>query len=253
MWEVGVLIAECVLGKLPYKNYRMMSPFEKSKEKIERKLENFVDSCLVHDPLKRPSIDSLLNLKFLQDDDQDMSEVGLMMLRRLGDVSGGDTKIIINRDRLHCDKCGEDSGYSKVFKHEDGSRFLCDECLEAGHQECHQSLSQCQDCSSLGKIFRERWRRQESLANLVNNEDEEAEEVNNNEDAKPSAHVLAEETFEKPSNQVVFPSEPFQFTPDKLLRCLQCGSEDKVENGIVLKSGEFSCSSCVQQLNSFSL
>ena len=179
IWNLGITLAHCYLGKLPYKHFRLTSPLL-NQEKIinDTTVRNgsfcqFVDICLEKNPLRRASAEELLKTEFLLDETLGQTEVGLEILTRLElrpELRNADVREA--RDRLDCSQCGEDTGYSVVCC-DDVTQFFCDDCLEAksGHgQDCVNMVEECQVCSSLAETLNQRWRRQESLDQLLRRE-----------------------------------------------------------------------------------
>ena len=162
VWSLGIAACHFILGTLPFKNHKLSSPMTKLPLEIQNsKLGRVVALCLNLDPVSRVTADLLL-----EEVEVSGAEVGLEMLSRV--LIGPELRAPDKsqaRDRLGCDLCGEDTGYSLVMTNETGSEFLCDNCLEeaSGHQKCQRRVSDCSECSELQKTLCQRWRRQRSL------------------------------------------------------------------------------------------
>jgi len=173
---------------------------------------------------------------------------------------------------LDCSKCGEESGYSVVFRNEDVAEFLCDECLEirSGHRDCVKTLEDCEVCSSLAVTLEQRWRRQLSLDKLLKDSNVDRSQVsavplemNNNKgdgniSDKGDGDGLNDHTslsIEKVSDQVIS-SELEEINSSqifdlhlKVMDCAVCETRSSIDFGEVSINGDFFCEECIYHAN----
>ena len=190
------------------------------------------------------------------------------------------------KERLDCDNCGKDTGYSPAFRLEHGPEFLCDDCLEkrSGHRDCQKQTEDCRECSELGKTLRQRWRRhqyletaQSSHRNEQNNSPNADTDQNMDLDCldvdpvpKKCADVNREKNGELIDQNVVgvsiidnrgdksvedknnnkSTSTPYKLRPKQLVDCEVCLKRARLNKGFVTESGDFICDLCITKANS---
>jgi len=166
VWSYGVLIVECVLGKLPYQSYRMVSPLSLLDHHVTDDCYSLARECLAINKENRPGIERLSRHRYLQGIKVER-EVGKQMI--VGEKMFKKKEVTsCERERLECYRCGELTEYSPVFMSVEGTTpFQCDNCLEVegGHMDCEEKM--CLVCENMGRVLRKRWERQNNLDKLL--------------------------------------------------------------------------------------
>ena len=176
------------------------------------------------------------------------------------DINNNTTFTLFRTYSLYCPECGEDTGYSNVFQHQDGSLFLCDSCLETNHGHMDCDNDQCLECRDLGRTLRLRWSRRESLRELLRSDGESEDldlEVNSStKAAEPEINNNDDNVFKVPEvppprmKDVSVLEFSEEFDPDNVMQCSSCKMVyDIIERGIISKKGSYTCSSCIKKFS----
>ena len=168
IWAYGVMMVECVLGKLPYQSYRMVSPLTLLDHHVTDECYRLARECLAINKEDRPGIEKVSRHRYLQGIKVER-EVGKQMIVGVGENIFKKREVrTCNRERLECCRCGEMTEYSPVFMSVEGNTpFQCDHCLEVegGHIVCEEKM--CVVCLEMGRFLRNRWKRQNNLDKLL--------------------------------------------------------------------------------------
>ena len=288
IWSLGITVCHFLLGSLPYKHFKLSSPAEKLPAEVKMSsLGKFIDKCLNPDPDQRPTASFLMTLEVMMDECLAGAEMGLDMVRwlqirpELRDRDMGEVK-----ERLDCDNCGKDTGYSPAFRLEHGPEFLCDDCLEkrSGHRDCQKQTEDCRECSELGKTLRQRWRRHQYLETAQSSHRNEQNNSPNADtdqnmdldclDVDPVPKKCADVNREKngglvdqnvvgvsiidnrgdksveDKNNNKSTSTPYKLRPKQLVDCEVCLKRARLNKGFVTESGDFICDLCITKANS---
>ena len=272
IWCLGITACHFILVSLPYKNYKLSSPFTKLPLAIKiSSLGRMIASCLNLEPGLRVKAEVLrISLEV-------GSGVGQELLTRLTIRpelrSPAQSEA---RDSLGCDNCGEDTGYSPVMLNQSGSEFICDNCLEeaSGHQDCQRQTADCTECSDLRKTLLQRWRRQRSLEEFLSKTKKACEtcvetDATNNDTSVQKLGLGATETKDRKQfsqEAVTIPTAvetksvqelnnnrigtQYELRPKKVMDCCVCHKKATFESGLVQKdSGSFICEKCIVEAN----
>ena len=268
IWCLGITACHFILVLLPYKNYKLSSPFTKLPLEIrDNLLGRVIASCLNLEPGMRVKAEVVRTSLAVESG----AGAGHTLLTRLAIRHQAPSEA---RDSLGCDKCGEDTGYSPVMLSQNGSEFLCDNCLEeaSGHQDCQRQQADCTECSDLRKTLLQRWRRQRSLEEFLKShkvcETRAETDATNNATAGQILGANETKNGEQFSQEAVtIPTAvetkiiqelnnyrigtQYGLRPKRVMEdCGVCHKKATFESGFVQKeSGSFICEKCIAEAN----